>query len=299
MDKISLKAMGKINLALDVIGRRENGYHDVRMIMQSVQIYDRLIVSKKKEPGITVSTNRSYLPTDKGNLVYQAAKILVDEFGIREGIHIELKKFLPVAAGMAGGSSDAAAVLYGMNRMFRLGLSKDDLMKRGVTIGADIPFCILRGTVLAEGIGEILTPLRNVPPAHVLIAKPGINVSTKTVYEQLDSHPITNHPDIDGMLAAIDAGDYRGVAYRLGNVLEDVTKAEYPVIGEIEEVMLKNGAEGCAMSGSGPTVFGLFADENAALGAYDLIKGTHLARQIYLTQFYNPGRRQEDENAGI
>ncbi|MCR5268494.1 MAG: 4-(cytidine 5'-diphospho)-2-C-methyl-D-erythritol kinase [Lachnospiraceae bacterium] len=298
MDKISLKAMGKINLALDVLGRRENGYHDVRMIMQSVQIYDRLTVLKKKEPGITVTTNRSYLPTDHNNLVYQAAKLLIDEFQIKEGIHIELKKFLPVAAGMAGGSSDAAAVLYGMNRMFRLGLGMEELMKRGVTLGADIPFCIMRGTVLAEGIGEILTPLKAAPPCHVLIAKPGVNVSTKYVYEQLDSRPISEHPDIDGMIDAIDAGDFHAMTAKLGNVLENVTKAEYPLIGEIERIMLEMGAAGAAMSGSGPTVFGLFEEEAAALAAYDLLKGMHLAKQIYLTQFYQSTRRQEEEHAG-
>lgn len=299
MDKISLKAMGKINLALDVLGRRENGYHDVRMIMQSVQIYDRLTISKSREAGITVTTNRSYLPTDQGNLVYQAAKLLIDEFKITEGIHIELKKFLPVAAGMAGGSSDAAAVLYGMNRMFRLGLSGNDLMKRGVKIGADIPFCIMRGTVLSEGIGEILTPLTPAPSCHVLIAKPGINVSTRYVYEKLDSCPIKDHPDIDGMLAAIDSGDFYAMAGKLGNVLEQITKAEYPVIGEIESVMLSHGAAGAAMSGSGPTVFGLFDDEEKALAAYDLLKEGHLAKQIYLTKFFNTHRRQEENHAGL
>ena len=254
------------------------------MIMQSVQIYDRLTISKSREAGITVTTNRSYLPTDQGNLVYQAAKLLIDEFKIMEGIHIELKKFLPVAAGMAGGSSDAAAVLYGMNRMFRLGLSGNDLMKRGVKIGADIPFCIMRGTVLSEGIGEILTPLNPAPPCHVLIAKPGINVSTRYVYEKLDSCPINDHPDIDGMLAAIDASDFYAMAGKLGNVLEQITKAEYPVIGEIEIVMLSHGAAGAAMSGSGPTVFGLFESEDKINSAYDRLKQTDNISDLFITR---------------
>ncbi len=299
MDRISLKAMGKINLALDVLGRRENGYHDVRMIMQSVQIYDRLLIEKTHEAGISLKTNRAYLPTDENNLVYQAAKLLIDEFGIKQGVKIDLKKFLPVAAGMAGGSSDAAAVLYGMNRMFRLGLSREDLMKRGVSLGADIPFCIMRGTVLAEGIGEILTPLENAPQCHVLIAKPGISVSTKYVYEQIDSRKDLAHPDIDGMLQAIAKGDLRGMSDRLGNVLEEVTKAECPLIGEIERIMLENGALGAAMSGSGPTVFGLFEEKEKALGAYDILRGMHLAKQVYLTAFYHAGSRQEEKDAGL
>ncbi|MBO4903179.1 MAG: 4-(cytidine 5'-diphospho)-2-C-methyl-D-erythritol kinase [Lachnospiraceae bacterium] len=299
MDKISLKALGKINLALDVTGRRENGYHDVRMIMQSVQVYDRLTVTKTHESGIRVTTNRPYLPTDENNLVYKAAKLLTDEFGITEGLHIDLKKFLPVAAGMAGGSSDAAAILYGLNRMFRLGLGMEELMKRGVTIGADIPFCIMRGTVLAEGIGEILTPLKSAPQCHVLIAKPGVNVSTGYVYEQLDKQPVTDHPDIDGMLHAIKQEDLAGMAGKLGNVLENITKTEYPLIGQIESIMLENGALGAAMSGSGPTVFGLYEEEKAALAAYDKLKGMHLAKQIYLTGFYRPGNawKQEEQNA--
>lgn len=299
MDRISLKAMGKINLALDVLGRRDNGYHDVRMVMQSVQIYDRIVLSREKEPGITLKTNRPYLPADARNLAYQAAQLLMDEFEIGEGVHIDLQKFLPVAAGMAGGSSDAAAVLFGMNRMFRLGLHTEDLMERGLKLGADIPFCILRGTVLAEGVGEILTPLANAPQCHVLIAKPGVNVSTGYVYEQIDKQEITDHPDIDGMLRAIEAQDLRAMASKLGNVLENVTKAEYPLIGEIEKIMLEEGALGSVMSGSGPTVFGLFEEEERALRAYDRLKGTHMAKQIYLTGFYHTIKRQEENYAGL
>ena len=299
MDRISLKAMGKINLALDVLGRRENGYHDVRMIMQSVQIFDRLLIEKSHESGIRVKTNQAYLPTDENNLVYQAAKLLIDEFGIREGVDIDLKKFLPVAAGMAGGSSDAAAVLFGMNRMFRLGLRRGELMKRGLLIGADIPFCIMRGTVLAEGIGEILTPLAPAPQCHVLIAKPPVGVSTGQIYARIDTYGVEEHPDIDGMLQAISGNDLKGVANRLGNVLEQVTKQDHPVIGQIEETMLQCGALGAAMSGSGPTVFGLFEEEERALAAYDKLRDMHVAKQIYLTAFYQPGNTQEKEHAGL
>ena len=200
MEKLMLKSLGKINLGLDVLGRRENGYHVVRMVMQTVYHYDQITLTKTKKPGIVLETNLFFLPVDEGNLAYRAAKLLMDEFDIKEGVHIQLEKHIPVAAGMAGGSSNAAAVLYGINRMFSLGLSMEELMERGVTLGADVPYCIMRGTVLAEGIGEILTPLPPMPKCYVLIAKPPISVSTKLVYEKLDSHEIENHPDIDGIL---------------------------------------------------------------------------------------------------
>ena len=200
MERIQLKALGKINLGLDVLGKRENGYHDVRMIMQTVYLYDEVTLEKRQEPGITVSTNLIYLPTDKTNIAYRAAKILLDEFGERRGVAIHLKKHIPVAAGMAGGSADAAAVLFGMNRMFGWKLSEKELMERGVTLGADVPYCIMRGTALAEGIGEKLTRLPAMPKCHLLIAKPPISVSTKLVYEKLDALAIVDHPDIDGII---------------------------------------------------------------------------------------------------
>lgn len=255
---LSLKAYGKINLGLDVLRRREDGYHDVRMIMQTVGIFDRVDLIWKEEPGIQVETNLYYLPTNENNLVYKAAKLLMDEFQVREGLLIRLRKFIPVAAGMAGGSSDAAAVLFGVNKMFRLGLTTEELMERGVKIGADVPYCILRGTALSEGIGEVLTSLPPVPQCQVLVAKPGINVSTKFVYENLHANDLRpeQHPDIDGMIRAIKAQDLQGIADKLGNVLETVTGKEYPVIQEIKDKMLEFGAIGSLMSGSGPTVFG-------------------------------------------
>ena len=193
MDKLELKALGKINLGLDVLGRRENGYHDVRMIMQSIYLYDNVTIEKQEEPGIKLVTNLHYLPIDEKNIAYKAAKMLMDEFQISCGVKIVLDKHIPVAAGMAGGSSNAAAVLVGMNRLFGLNLSQQDLMDRGVKLGADVPYCVMRGTVLAEGIGEILTPLDPMPKCYVLIAKPAIGVSTKVVYEKLDSKEIENH----------------------------------------------------------------------------------------------------------
>ena len=297
---LSLKAYGKINLGLDVLRRREDGYHDVRMIMQTVGIFDRVDLIWKEEPGIQVETNLYYLPTNENNLVYKAAKLLMDEFQVQEGLLIRLRKFIPVAAGMAGGSSDAAAVLFGVNKMFRLGLTTEELMERGVKIGADVPYCILRGTALSEGIGEVLTSLPPVPQCQVLVAKPGINVSTKFVYENLHANDLRpeQHPDIDGMIQAIKAQDLQGIADKLGNVLETVTVKEYPVIQEIKDKMLEFGAIGSLMSGSGPTVFGLFTNPKAAQQAYEELRygeSSGLAKQVYLTNFYN---QKEENNHG-
>lgn len=289
---LKLKAYGKINLALDVLRKREDGYHDVRMIMQTVGIYDQLELQATRKPGIAVETNLSYLPVNENNLVYQAAKLLMDEFSVKSGIHITLRKFIPVAAGMAGGSSDAASVLFGVNKMFNLGLSREELMKRGVKIGADVPYCLLRGTALSEGIGEKLTPLPAMPQCRVLIAKPGISVSTKLVYENLNINARSRdcHPDIDGMILAIQKQDLQGVVTKFGNVLELVTAERYPVIEEIKAVMKKNGALNALMSGSGPTVFGLFTDERAAQKAYEELRYgslASLAKQVYLTSLFN------------
>ena len=291
MDKLELKALGKINLGLDVLGRRENGYHDVRMVMQTVYLYDQITITKKSTPGIELETNLFYLPVNENNLAYRAAKILMDEFGIEEGVKIYLEKHIPVAAGMAGGSSNAAAVLHGINRMFHLGLSAEELMERGVTLGADVPYCIMRGTVLAEGIGEILTPLPPVPKCYVLLAKPPISVSTKLVYEKLDSHEIEEHPDIDGILEGLETQDLKKITECMGNVLEKVTIEEYPVIEEIKDVMKAEGALNAMMSGSGPTVFGIFDDKNLARKAAAAIKKKGLAKQAYVANVHNIRRK--------
>lgn len=290
---LSLKAYGKINLGLDVLRRRDDGYHEVRMIMQTVGIYDRIDLIYKETPGITVETNLYYLPDNENNLVYKAAKLLMDEFHVQKGVHIRLRKYIPVAAGMAGGSSDAAAVLFGVNKMFSLGLTTEQLMDRGVKIGADVPYCVMRGTALSEGIGEILTPLPVPPQCQVLIAKPGISVSTKFVYENLHANELRpeQHPDIDGMMEAIKQKDLYGIADRFGNVLENVTIPAYPVIQEIKDLMLEQGAIGALMSGSGPTVFGLFTNPKAAAKAHEEMRfgaDAELAKQVYLTNFYNP-----------
>ena len=284
---ISLKALAKINLGLDVVRRREDGYHEVRMIMQTIYLYDRLDIKRTKEPGIQIKTNLSFLPVNENNLIYKAAKLLMDEFSITDGVSVKLDKRIPVAAGMAGGSTDAAAMLFGMNRLFSLGLTKRQLMERGVQIGADVPYCIMRGTALAEGIGEELSPLPPMVKCPVLIAKPSISVSTRFVYQNLKLDDTTIHPDIDLLIEDIKAENLHDIAAHMGNVLETVTIPNYPVIDEIKKHMLSHGAVGAMMSGSGPTVFGLFDDEDTAKKAYKAMRSSHLARQVYLTSVYN------------
>ncbi len=282
-----LRAMAKINLGLDVIRKREDGYHEVRMIMQTIKMYDLLDIRRKETPGIVLSTNLPYVPSDERNLVYKAAKLLMDEFHIQEGISMKLSKFIPVAAGMAGGSSDAAAAFVGVHRLFRLGLSQEELMKRAVQVGADVPYCIMRGTALAEGIGEELTPLDPVPECYILIGKPGINVSTKTAYENLNLESISSHPDIDGMMEDIRNRDLKKMTQKMQNVFEPGIMGKYPVIGEIKEFMEKRGALKAMMSGSGPTVFGVFEDrEKADAAALDL-KKSGLAKTVFVAKTYN------------
>ena len=282
METLKLNAYAKINLGLDVIGRLPNGYHEVKMIMQSVGICDELTFEKQPS-GITVTTDSGELPTDENNLIYRAAKLLLDTCAVKEGVRIHLTKRIPIAAGMAGGSTDAAATLKAVNQLFRFGKTKEELMELGVKIGADVPYCILGGTALAEGIGERLTPLPPMPDCHLLVAKPDINVSTKYVYTALDAAPILFHPDIDGMTAAIFAGDLTGITARLGNVLETVTVPAHPIISKIKEKFLELGSDGVLMSGSGPTVFGIFSDKTAAEKAYASMKQSSLAGQVFLT----------------
>ncbi|MDO5381226.1 MAG: 4-(cytidine 5'-diphospho)-2-C-methyl-D-erythritol kinase [Eubacteriales bacterium] len=287
MNSIRLKARAKINLGLDVLRKREDGYHEVRMIMQTIGIYDRIILDKIPEEDIRIKTNLGFLPVNENNLIYKAIKLMKDEYNLPGGIEVDLNKFIPVAAGMAGGSTDAASTLFGINKLFNLKLPMEKLMELGVNIGADVPYCIMRGTALAEGIGEKLTKLSPMPHCHILIAKPPINVSTKMVYENLDSKEITKHPDIDGIIDAINEGDINKIAARMGNVLEDVTIPLYPVINTIKQDMLNHGAINAMMSGSGPTVFGIFPDEQTALDCQHFLKEKKDARQVYITESFN------------
>ena len=290
-----LRALAKINLGLDILRKREDGYHEVRMIMQTIQMYDVLEMRKVKKPGISLSVNYPYIPSDERNLVYKAAKLLMDEFQVKEGVEIRLEKFIPVAAGMAGGSSDAAAALVGVNRLFKLGLSEKDLMERAVNIGADVPYCVMRGTALAEGIGEKLTRIAQVPDCFVLIGKPGINVSTEAAYESLQLDQIQTHPDIDGMIRDIESGDLRAMTEKMENVFEPGIIGRYPVIGEIKALMEEHGALRAMMSGSGPTVFGIFDDRKKMEEAAAVLRESRLAKTVFATEVTKAGGHTNDK----
>lgn len=288
MNTIKLKAYAKINLGLDVVKKREDGYHEVRMIMQTISLHDKLTIKVTDHPSIRMNTNLPYLPNDDNNIVYKAASLLKTEFGIKQGVYINLEKKIPVSAGLAGGSSDAAATLHGMNRLFHLNLSKEELMKFGLKLGADVPYCIMRGTALSEGIGEILTPLPPFPKCYVLIVKPPINVSTKYVYENLKIDDSILHPDIDGIIRYIKEENLLETVKLFGNVLETVTQRDYPIIKNIKDTMLEFGALTSLMSGSGPTVFGIFDDKKKVEKAFYDFKVSNIGRQVFLTELHQP-----------
>lgn len=296
MRQLNLRAMAKINLGLDVTGKREDGYHDLRMVMQTVRLFDSISLSVTRSEGVRMRTNLGFLPTDDGNLAVRAAKLLMEEFQVEEGVFIDLKKRIPVAAGLAGGSSDAAAVLVGVNRLFHLQLTQEELRERGVKLGADIPFCIIRGTALAEGIGDILTPVASIPPCVILIAKPDLHVSTKFVYTHLELTDSTVHPDIDGQIRCLEAGDLRGMCSLCGNVLETVTERAYPVISDIKKRMRDHGALAAMMSGSGPSVFGIYEKQEDAQKAASALRDEGYARMVCVTEpFYAGGRNRAAE----
>ncbi|MDO4978456.1 MAG: 4-(cytidine 5'-diphospho)-2-C-methyl-D-erythritol kinase [Eubacteriales bacterium] len=277
---LELKAYAKVNLGLDVIRRREDGYHDVKMIMQTIKLYDQLTMQRNNSGEITVTTNLPYLPVGKKNLVYRAIDLIREEYGIKDGVDVQLTKHIPVAAGMAGGSTDAAAAFVGMNQLFKLNITQDTLLKYAVTLGADIPYCIMRGTALSEGIGEVLTPLPSIPSCWFLVVKPVFSISTKFVYENLHLNENTVHPDIDGMVEAIKAGDLAGITSRMGNVLEDVAISDYPQIAKIKETMNSLGAMNSLMSGSGSTVFGIFTSKEQATAASKIFQKDPGIRQV-------------------
>lgn len=284
MDKISQVAFGKINLGLNVLKKRFDGYHDLDMIMQTVDISDVITITKTDEKNtIEVSSNTGKIPNDSSNLAYKAAEIICDEFDITDGIKIEIEKNIPIAAGMAGGSADCAATLKAMNKLFDLGLSTGELMDRGVSLGADVPFCVLGGTARAEGIGEVLTPLTPMPYCYILLAKPDVSVSTGFVYGRIDEINVENKPDTEAMISAIENGDLEKLAKNICNVLEEVTIPDYPIIEDIKNEMKNAGALNAMMTGSGPTVFGIFDDEDKAKVAMEKLKLFEL-EQLYLTK---------------
>ena len=263
---ITEQAYAKINLSLDVTGKRADGYHTVRMVMQSIDLHDTLSFEKIPS-GFVLTTDNDELNrgSDSGseNIILKACRIMSEHKDMPGGVKIVLTKRIPIAAGMAGGSTDAAAALRGLNRLYDLGLDTAELEKIGVEIGADVPFCVEGGTKLCEGIGEMLTPVKGIPPLDLVIVKPDINVSTKDIYKAFDSLTDPVRPDVDAMVKAIKESDTSAICRNLGNSLEAVTAGLYPVIGKIMEFMRSNGAQGVLMSGSGPTVYAIVAPENA------------------------------------
>lgn len=290
MKEIKKVARAKINLGLDVVGKRENGYHDVRMIMQTINLYDKLQLKKIKVDKVVMETNLVFLPTDDRNLVVKVVKYFRETYGITTGVFIDLYKVIPVGAGLAGGSTDAAQAILGMNELFDLKLTMDTMLNIGIKFGADIPYCILGGTMLAEGIGEDLTVQDDLMQLNLIVAKPRISVSTAYVYENLRLEDIVVHPDIDGMIKAIQTNDLNGIVEKLGNVLEDVTIKGYPEIKAIKEALIKEGALGALMSGSGSAVFGIYENQRAVSLARKALMKNPLIKYVYETTTYNRKR---------
>lgn len=273
------KAPAKINLMLDVLHKRPDGFHEVEMIMTMVDLADRLELSELPRDTIIITSQAGYIPLDEKNLAFQAARLIKDRYGVRRGVHIHLDKHIPVAAGLAGGSSDAAAALRGLNALWELGIPQEELLQLGAELGSDVPFCITGGTALATGRGEKLTPIANPPQCWVVLAKPPINVSTAEVYGRLRSSRIAKHPSSAAMRAAIEAGDFGAVCGLLGNVLEEVTLPMHPEVRRIKEAMEKLGADGVLMSGSGPTVFGLVQKQSKVARIYNGLRG--FCKEVY------------------
>ena len=293
MDEIELKAHGKINLSLDVLGRRDDGYHEVKMIMHTVALHDGIFIKKERERGIRMECNLPSLPTNEENLMVRAAKAIMDEFSIEEGLSLRLMKRLPVAAGMAGGSADAAAVFHGINQLFHLNLSTEELEKRAVKLGADIPFCLHKGCYLSEGIGEKLCKLPSLPPCTILLVKPAFSLSTKLIYENLHLENITDaeHPDVDRMIKELESGSLEDICALGDNLLEKVSISLRPEIQVLKDFFIKEGALLSLMSGSGPTVFGIFPEkekEKAKMILQSLRSGEHkdLIENAWITEAY-------------
>jgi len=290
MEHVLLKARAKINIALDVLGKRADGYHDLRMIMQSVALHDLVFMKKTPQDGIVLHTNHSWLPVNEKNLVYRAVARLKERYDIRSGVYVDLQKAIPVSAGLAGGSTDCAAALIGMRMLFKLPISTEELMDIGAGLGADVPYCIMRGTALAEGLGERLKRLPPHPMVYVLLTRPPFYVSTAQVFQRFQMDRAESRPDVDGIVQALEAGDVKAVADRFCNVLETVTIPDYPVIAQVKDTMREAGCLGTLMSGSGPTVFAYFDRRDQALSARRLLRQQiPQVKETYLTTIFNPG----------
>lgn len=286
MKTITRKAYAKVNLALDVLRRREDGYHDVSMIMQNLNLYDTLTFTLEEQENleITISCNHKAVPCDERNLVYKVIQLMSETYHLCGKLHVTIEKRIPVEAGMAGGSTDGAAAFHAMRELYRLDIKDEALMELGVRLGADIPYCILAKTARSEGIGEVLTVVPSLPACHVVVAKPAVSVSTKMVYENLHANELAYHPDVDGMVEALEKGSLAGVTARMENVLETVTTKLYPQIEEIKQTMKQGGAENAIMSGSGPTVFGIFTDLQMAEPVADKIRQDYGLEEVYVLQ---------------
>lgn len=287
MRSVSLKARAKINLTLDVTGVRDDGYHLVEMIMQTISLCDTVQMRKEVKKGIWLKCNVKWLPCDEGNIAYRAAAKMMDKFNIQEGVSISITKKIPIAAGLAGGSTDCAAVLKGMNILFELGLSENELMEIGAELGSDVPFCIMEGTALAEGVGERVTRISPCPEMDMVLVKLPVSVSTPTVYKRLDAVDITYHPDTRAMLESIENRDVKAISSALSNVLELVTIKMHPRIDEIKAALVEKGAIGAVMSGSGPSVFGIFKDKQAACLAADEIREMFNIKDVIVVKTEN------------
>lgn len=272
--EIVTKAYAKLNLTLDVLGRRDDGLHELQMVMQTVSLCDEIKLTIGTGKGLRVKTNLGYLPHDSRNIAAQAAVEFAAAAGIEyEGILIDISKRIPVCAGMGGGSADAAAVLKALNEHYRVGMTADDLCKIGLRLGSDVPFCIVGGTALAEGIGEILTPLPALPHCHIVICKPRFSISTPAVFSKLDCGRIQRRPDTQAVVHAIETGDLNEVARHMYNIFDQVVSAEHREIGELQHIMIENGAIGASMSGTGPSVFGLYDNPEAAKDTVETLRG--------------------------
>lgn len=296
MKEVRLKARAKINLTLDVTGKRADGYHLLETIMQTVALYDGIYLRRLDAPEIRLRCNLPWLPCDARNLAWKAAALMRETFSIKEGILIDIDKRIPVAAGLAGGSADCAAVLVGMNRLFGLRLSRRRLEELAAQLGSDIPYCVRRGTVLCEGVGEIMRDAAHpCPQGYVVLAKPAVSVSTASVYQRLRWQEVSVHPDTQAMLHAMQVGELSQVGRELCNVLESVTIPLHPQIAEIKARLLALGAEGALMSGSGPTVFALFREKSAAKQAAMQIKREFRLKDVITTEIYRTAREWKGE----
>ncbi|SEF38699.1 4-diphosphocytidyl-2-C-methyl-D-erythritol kinase [Caloramator fervidus] len=286
MESISLKCPAKVNLSLDVVGKREDGYHLLRMINQSVSLYDYIKVEKFKK-GIVVTSNKYDIPLDSSNTCYKAAKCILEKFQIDSGVKIHIEKNIPYGAGLGGGSSDAAGVIKAMKELFNLNMSLEDMMNIGVLVGADVPYCIVNRTSLVEGIGEVVTPIEKIEDLYIVIAKPKVNISTKEVYSKLKLDEINKRPDIDKLLNYIKAKNYKMLASNMVNVLETVTLVEYPILNEIKNIMLEFNAEGSIMTGSGSAIIGVFQDKKQAEICYNRLRD--YLKDVFLVKTVNEG----------